>query len=308
MDLDPSIMTVYDDITGTIGETPMVRLNRVAPAGSKVYVKIERGNPGGSIKDRAVLEMINDAEARGILKKGGTIVEPTSGNTGLAIALIAAARGYNAVIIMPDTMSKERISSMKAYGAEVILSPGAEGMAGAVELADKIAKERGGFVLDQFGNLMNAAAHRTGTGVEILRDIPDVDLVFSGFGTGGTATGIALAFKDAGVKGKVIGVEPAESPLVSEGHAGAHKIQGIGANFIPGNLDVNVLGGVVTVKGDDAIEMTVRLAREEGIFCGISSGAAVFAAVREAEAHPGKKIVAILPDGGDKYMSTGIFD
>ncbi len=301
-------MTVYADITETIGETPLVRLNRIAPAGSEIYVKIERGNPGGSIKDRAVLSMINDAEARGVLKKGGTIVEPTSGNTGISIALIAAARGYKAVIIMPDTMSKERISSMKAYGAEVILSPGSKGMAGAVELANQIAKERDGFVIDQFGNLMNTAAHRTGTGREILRDIPDVDLVFAGFGTGGTASGIALAFQDAGVKGKVIGVEPTESPLISEGHAGPHKIQGIGANFIPGNLNKDVLGGIVTVRGEDAIATTIALAREEGIFCGISSGANVFAAIREAKENPGKKIVAILPDGGEKYMSLGIFD
>ena len=301
-------MTVYADITETIGETPLVRLNRIAPAGSEIYVKIERGNPGGSIKDRAVLSMINDAEARGVLKKGGTIVEPTSGNTGISIALIAAARGYKAVIIMPDTMSKERISSMRAYGAEVILSPGSKGMAGAVELANQIAKERDGFVIDQFGNLMNTAAHRTGTGREILRDIPDVDLVFAGFGTGGTASGIALAFQDAGVKGKVIGVEPAESPLISEGHAGPHRIQGIGANFVPGNLNKEVLGGIVTVRGEDAIATTVALAREEGIFCGISSGANVFAAIREAKENPGKKIVAILPDGGEKYMSLGIFD
>ena len=301
-------MTVYADITETIGETPIVRLNRISPPGSDIYVKIERSNPGGSIKDRAVLSMINDAEARGVLRKGGTIVEPTSGNTGISIALIAAARGYKAVIIMPDTMSKERISSMRAYGAEVILSPGSKGMAGAVELANQIAEERDGFILDQFGNLMNTAAHRTGTGREILRDIPDVNLVFSGFGTGGTASGIALAFLDAGVKAKVIGVEPAESPLISEGHAGPHKIQGIGANFIPGNLDKDILGGVVTVKGEDAIATTVALAREEGIFCGISSGAAVFAAVREAKENPGKKIVAILPDGGEKYMSLGIFD
>lgn len=301
-------MTVYADITETIGETPLVRLNRIAPAGSEIYVKIERGNPGGSIKDRAVLSMINDAEARGVLKKGGTIVEPTSGNTGISIALIAAARGYKAVIIMPDTMSKERISSMMAYGAEVILSPGSKGMAGAVELANQVAKERDGFVIDQFGNLMNTAAHRTGTGREILRDIPDVDLVFAGFGTGGTASGIALAFQDAGVKGKVIGVEPAESPLISEGHAGPHRIQGIGANFVPGNLNKDVLGGIVTVRGEDAIATTVALAREEGIFCGISSGANVFAAIREAKENPGKKIVAILPDGGEKYMSLGIFD
>ena len=198
-------MTVYADITETIGETPLVRLNRIAPAGSEIYVKIERGNPGGSIKDRAVLSMINDAEARRVLKKGGTIVEPTSGNTGISIALIAAARGYKAVIIMPDTLSKERISSMRAYGAEVILSPGSKGMAGAVELANQIAKERDGFVIDQFGNLMNTAAHRTGTGREILRDIPDVDLVFAGFGTGGTA--------DATDAAQVAGV-PAPAPDV----------------------------------------------------------------------------------------------
>ena len=206
-------MTVYADITETIGETPIVRLNRISPPGSDIYVKIERSNPGGSIKDRAVLSMINDAEARGVLRKGGTIVEPTSGNTGISIALIAAARGYKAVIIMPDTMSKERISSMRAYGAEVILSPGSKGMAGAVELANQIAEERDGFILDQFGNLMNTAAHRTGTGREILRDIPDVDLVFSGFGTGGTASGIALAFKDAGVKAKVIGTSVSKADI-----------------------------------------------------------------------------------------------
>ena len=301
-------MTIYKNVIETIGETPMVRLNNIVPAGSEIYVKIEKGNPAGSIKDRAVLSMINDAVARGVLGEGGTIVEPTSGNTGIAISMIAAACGYKAVIVMPDTMSKERISAMKAYGAEVILSPGKQGMQGAVDMANDIAKERGGIVLDQFGNLMNTAAHRTGTGREIVRDLPDVDYVFAGFGTGGTATGIALALRDADSKGKVIGVEPAESPLVSEGHAGPHKIQGIGANFIPGNLDRDVLGGIETVTGEDAIRTTVDLARKEGIFCGISSGANVFAAIRKAEAEPGKKIVAILPDGGEKYMSLGIFD
>lgn len=301
-------MAVFNDITGTIGNTPMVRLNRLNDSQSEVFVKIERGNPGGSIKDRAALCMINDAEARGILKAGGTIVEPTSGNTGIGIALVAAVRGYKAVIVMPDTMSKERIQSMRAYGAEVLLSPGSEGMGGAVALAEKIAAERGGWICGQFGNLMNAESHRTGTGPEILRDIPDVDYVFAGVGTGGTASGIAKAFKDAGSKAKVIGVEPAESPLITEGRAGPHKIQGIGANFIPGNYDKGLVPEVVTVKGDDSIATAVELARKEGIFCGISSGAAVFAALERARMEPGKKIVAILPDGGEKYMSTGMFD
>ena len=301
-------MAIYDSIEQTIGDMPLVRLNRINPPGTDIFVKIERTNPGGSIKDRAVLSIIKDAEARGVLKKGGTIVEPTSGNTGIAIAMLSAARGYKAVLVMPDTMSKERILGMKAYGAEVVLSPGAEGMKGAVELAERIASERDGFICDQFGNPENIAAHRTGTGMEILRDLPDVDYVFAGFGTGGTVSGIGKIFKDTGSKAKVIGVEPAESPLVSEGRAGPHAIQGIGSNFIPDNLDRDAIDDIVTVKGDDAIRTCVQLARMEGILCGISSGASVFAAIERSRAEPGKKIVAILPDGGEKYMSLGIFD
>jgi len=301
-------MAVYRNIVETIGETPIVRLNRLAPEGSRVYVKIERGNPGGSIKDRAVLSMIDDAEARGVLKKGGTIVEPTSGNTGIAIAMISAVRGYRAVIVMPDTMSMERRQAIRAYGAEIVLTPGAEGMGGAVRKAEEIAKETGGWICGQFDNPMNAVAHRVGTGKEILRDLPDVDYVFSGFGTAGTACGLAMAFRDSGSKAKVIGVEPAESPLVTKGEAGPHRIPGIGANFVPKIFDRDLLADVVTVKGDDAIRTTVDMARNEGIFCGISSGAAVFAALEKAKAEPGKVILAILPDGGEKYMSTGIFD
>jgi len=301
-------MAVYDDIIGTIGETPIVRLNKLPAKGAKVYVKIERGNPGGSIKDRAVLSMIEDAEARGVLKAGGTIVEPTSGNTGIAIAMISAVRGYKAIIVMPDSMSVERRQAISAYGAEIVLTPGAEGMGGAVKKAEEIAKETGGWVCGQFDNPMNAVAHRVGTGKEILRDLPDVDYVFSGFGTAGTACGLAMAFRDAGSKAKVVGVEPEESPLLTEGKAGPHKIQGIGANFVPKILDKDLLSEVVTVKGDDAIRTTVEMARKEGIFCGISSGAAVYAALRRAEKEPEKVILAILPDGGDKYMSTGIFD
>ena len=301
-------MAVFNDIIETIGETPIVRLNKLPPSGAKVYVKIERGNPGGSIKDRAVLSMIDDAEARGVLKTGGTIVEPTSGNTGIAIAMIAAVRGYKAIIVMPDSMSKERIQAIRAYGAEIVLTPGAEGMGGAVRKAEEIAKEQNGWICGQFDNPMNAVAHRVGTGKEILRDLPDVDYVFAGFGTAGTVCGLAMAFRDSGSKAKVIGVEPAESPLVTEGKAGAHKIQGIGANFVPKIFDGSLLGGIETVKGDDAIATTVEMARKEGIFCGISSGAAVYAALRKAKKEPDKVILAILPDGGEKYMSTGIFD
>lgn len=301
-------MTVYNSITETIGDTPMIRLNSMAPPGSHVYVKRESVNPSGSIKDRAALSIIDDAVARGLLKEGGTIIEPTSGNMGIGLAMIAAARGYKAVIVMPDTMSKERISLMRAYGAEVVLSPGAQGMQGSVDMANEIARERDGFIAGQFDNPANSAAHRTGTGKEILRDLPDVDLVYAGFGTGGTATGIAMAFRDAGSKAQVIGIEPAESPLVSEGRAGPHAIQGIGANFVPGNLNRDLLGGVETVTGDEAVRTAVELCRKEGIFCGISSGANVFAAIRAAREHPEKRIVAILPDGGDRYLSTGMFD
>lgn len=301
-------MAVYNSITETIGDTPIVRLNRMAPPGTHVYVKTERCNPGGSVKDRPALSIIDDAVARGLLKEGGTIVEPTSGNMGISLAMIAAARGYRAVIVMPDSMTPERISLMKAYGAEVVLSPGSKGMQGAVDEAEKIAKERDGFLCGQFDNPANAAAHRTSTGREILRDIPDIDLVYAGFGTGGTASGIARAFLDAGSKAKVMAIEPLESPLVTGGSAGPHKIQGLGANFVPGNLDLSVLGGVETVSGDDAIRTAVELARKEGIFAGLSAGANVFAAIRAAKEHPGKKILAILPDGGEKYMSLGIYD
>lgn len=300
-------MAVYNDITETIGETPIVRLNNMVPEGSNVYVKAERGNPGGSIKDRPVLAMLNDAEARGILKKGGVIVEPTSGNTGIALAMISAARGYRAVLTMPDTMSKERVAYMSAYGAEIIFTPGSLGMQGAVDKAKKIAEERGGFVLGQFDNLANQQCHRVTTGVEILRDMPDVDYVVAGFGTGGTASGIAMAFKDADSKAKVVGIEPFESPLLSEGKAGPHKIQGIGANFIPKNLAKDLLD-IAVVRSQDAIDTAVKLARCEGIFAGISSGASVYYAIELAKRNPEKKIIAILPDGGDKYISTGIYE
>ncbi len=299
----------FDDILATIGRTPVVRLNRLTSGmKSEVYVKVEGKNPGGSIKDRAALSMIDDAVANGRLKEGGTIIEPTSGNTGIGLAMVSAVRGYKAVIVMPDTMSKERISLMKAFGAEVVLTPGKEGMAGAVAKAEEIAKETGGFIAGQFYNPANPLAHYVGTAKEILEDVPDVDYVVAGIGTGGTVTGIGRGLKRFSSKAKVIGVEPAESPLITEGRAGPHKIQGIGANFVPENYDKEAVGDVVTVKGEDAIETARLLARNEGILAGISSGAAVRAALDIASKEDGKKIVAILPDVGDRYLSTGIFD
>ncbi len=299
----------FDDILGTVGRTPVVRLNRITSGlKSEVYVKVEGKNPGGSIKDRAALSMIDDAVANGKLKEGGVIIEPTSGNTGIGLAMVSAVRGYRAVIVMPDTMSKERISLMKAYGADVVLTPGKEGMAGAVSKAEEIAKETGGIIIGQFYNPANPMAHYVGTAKEILEDIPDVDFVVAGIGTGGTVTGIGKGLKRFSSKAKVIGVEPAESPLITEGRVGPHKIQGIGANFVPENYDKDAVEKVVTVKGDDAIDTMRRLAREEGILAGISSGAAVKAALDLASSVEGKKIVAILPDVGDRYLSTGIFD
>ena len=300
---------LFDDVLSSIGNTPLIRLNRLTEGmGSEVYVKVEGKNPAGSIKDRAALSMIEDAVARGVLEEGGTVIEPTSGNTGIGLCMVCAVRGYKAVIIMPDTMSKERISLMKAYGAEVILTPGKDGMAGAVSEAERIAEERGGIIAGQFENPANPRAHVVGTAKEILNDLPDVDYVVAGIGTGGTATGIGEGFKLYSSNAKVVGVEPAESPLITEGRSGPHKIQGIGANFIPGNYLEEYIDRVVTVKGDDSIEMMRRLAREEGILAGISSGAAVFAALEIASKEEGKKIVAILPDVGDRYLSTGIFD
>ncbi len=299
---------IYNDITEVIGNTPLVKLRKLSPAGSEVYVKLDSKNPGGSIKDRPALTIINDAEATGKLSAGGTIVEPTSGNTGIAIAMIAAVRGYKCVLVMPDTMSKERQAYMKAYGAEIVLTPGAEGMKGSVDKAEEIHRNTpNSIIAGQFDNPANIVAHRTGTGPEILADLPDVDYVVAGFGTGGTASGIALAFRDAGSSAKVVAVEPAESALITDGKAGPHKIQGIGANFVPGNL-LKDLVEFDTVRGDDAIAMAKRAAREEGLFVGISAGCNIAKAVEIAAAHPGSKVVAIIPDGGDKYVSMGIYE
>ena len=302
-------MRAYSDVTEAIGNTPMIRLGRLgAGLPSEIYAKVEGLNPGGSIKDRAALFMIRDAEGSGALKEGMTIIEPTSGNTGIGLAMVGVFLGYRCVIVMPDTMSAERISLMRAFGAEVVLTPGAEGMAGALKEADRLKEELGGFIPSQFSNPSNAMAHQVTTAAEILEQVPDVDYVVAGIGTGGTATGIARGLREYDSEAKVVGVEPASSPLITEGRAGPHQIQGIGANFVPDLLDQSVLDSVVTVTDEDAVLYARRLAREEGVFAGISSGAAVAAAARLAEEHPGSKIVAILPDRGDRYISTGLFE
>ena len=302
-------MTVCENVLESIGNTPMIRLGRMAEGlKSQVFVKYEGTNPGGSIKDRAALFMIRDAESRGALKKGMTIIEPTSGNTGIGLCMIGAYLGYRCIIVMPDTMSKERISLMKAYGAEVVLTPGAEGMAGSLKKADELKEELGGFIPSQFSNPANAEAHIITTSREILEQVPDVDYVVAGIGTAGTATGIGKGLRKYASKAKVIGVEPASSPLITEKRAGPHKIQGIGANFVPDILDLDYIEKVVTVTDDDAIQYARRLVREEGILAGISSGAAVCAALKLASETEGRKIVAILPDRGERYLSTGIFE
>jgi len=301
---------LYDDILGTIGNTPVIRLNNIVPKGAAdVLVKAENFNPSGSVKDRASISMIRDAEAKGLLKKGYSIVEPTSGNTGIGIAMISAVLGYKAVIVMPDSMSGERIRLIRSYGAEVITTPGSEGMSGAVKKAEEIVAKGKAFMPQQFSNPANIMAHYVGTAREILHDVPDVNAIVAGIGTGGTITGIGNGMRNFSPDVKVIGVEPYESPLLTEGKFGPHDIQGIGANFVPDNLDLELVDEIVTVKGSDAAAMTRRLAMEEGLLVGISSGATVHAAITLAEKYgKGKKIVAVLADSGERYMSTGIYD
>lgn len=304
---------IAKDIVDTIGNTPLVRLNRVAQgAVATVAGKLEFFNPCGSVKDRVGASMIDAAEKAGLLKPGGVIIEPTSGNTGIALASVAAARGYRLILTMPDTMSVERRQCLAAFGAEIVLTPGSDGMRGAVRKAEELAASiPGSFMPHQFKNPANPEIHRKTTAVEIWRDTNgEVDIVVSGVGTGGTITGVASVIKKLKSDFKAIAVEPEESPVLSGGSPGPHKIQGIGAGFVPDVLRLELIDEVIRVPQEKAAEMTRRLAREEGIFAGISSGAAVWAAVQVAfrEENRGKLIVAILPDGGDKYLSTGLFD
>ena len=298
---------IYSDITELIGGTPLVRLSRFAP-GLGVLAKLERQNPAGSAKDRVALSMLRAAEAEGRLAPGGLVIEPTSGNTGIGLAALAAALGYRAVIVMPDSMSPERVKLIAAYGAEVVLTPGAEGMSGAVAKAEEIsARSPGSIVAGQFSNPANPRAHYETTGPEIWRDTDGRVAAFvCGVGTGGTITGVGRYLKEQDPAVRVIAMEPAASPLLSEGRAGAHAIQGIGANFVPEALDTSVYDEVVTVTDEDALAAMRELARTEGLLCGVSSGAAAFAA-REIAKRPefaGKNVVCLLPDTGERYLSV----
>lgn len=302
---------IYQSLIDLIGNTPLVQLNNIMAdfnLKARLIAKIESFNPGGSVKDRAALAMIEDAEKKGLLSPGALIIEPTSGNTGVGLAWIASLKGYKVVLTMPDTMSIERQKLLKALGAEIILTPGAEGMAGAIKKAEELRDNTpGSIIIGQFDNPSNPEAHTSTTAQEIWRDTNgNIDFFVAGVGTGGTLCGTARGLKTHNPHIKAIAVEPAESPILSNGNAGPHKIQGIGANFIPKNYDASVVDEVATVKGDDAITTAQLLARREGIFCGISSGAALNAAIKIAQQpeNEGKTIVVLLPDTGERYLST----
>ena len=303
---------IYKNFTELIGKTPIVELSNYGKAlNAKLLAKVEFFNPTGSAKDRPALEMINDAEKRGLLKAGATIIEPTSGNTGIGLAAVAASRGYKAIIVMPDTMSIERRKLMAVFGAQVVLTPGAEGMQGAIKKAEELQREiDGSFIPDQFSNDANATAHYKTTGPEIWEDTEGkVDIFVATVGTGGTLTGTARFLKAKNPDIKVVAVEPESSPLLSKGTAGSHKIQGIGANFVPAVLDVSIYDEVLTVTDDEAYTEAQIVAKTEGLMVGISSGAALAAAGKIAERaeNAGKNIVVILPDTGERYLSTDGF-
>lgn len=304
--------TIYNSITELIGKTPIVKLNNIVPEGAAdIYVKLEAFNPGSSVKDRIALAMIEDAEKAGIIKPGDTIVEPTSGNTGIGLAWVGAAKGYKVVIVMPDTMSIERRKIIQAYGAELVLNPGSEGMKGAIAKAQEIAKERNGWVPLQFANPSNPKVHEETTGQEIL-DVfgtDGLDALVAGIGTGGTISGVSHALKKANPNIKVYGIEADESAVLNGDTPGPHKIQGISTGFIPDTLDTNAYDGVVRVPSDDAILTARNLGGQEGFLAGISSGAAIYAAVQVAkELGTGKKVLTLLPDNGERYLSTVLYD
>ena len=305
---------VYDSILDLVGKTPLVELKRIEEKEglqAKLIAKVESFNPAGSVKDRIAKAMIEDAEAKGLLKEGSVIIEPTSGNTGIGLAAAATVKGYRMILTMPETMSVERRNIVKAYGAEVVLTDGTKGMKGAIEKADELAKEiPNSFIAGQFVNPANPATHKKTTGPEIWEDTDGkVDIFVAGVGTGGTVTGVGKYLKSKNPAVKVVAVEPASSPVLSKGTAGAHKIQGIGAGFVPDVLDTTVYDEIIAVENDDAFATGRLIGHKEGVLVGISSGAAVYAALQLAKRpeNAGKNIVVLLPDTGDRYLSTPLF-
>lgn len=300
-----------NNIVELIGDTPVVKLNRVVEDGSAdVYVKLEYQNPGSSVKDRIALAMLEAAEKEGKIKPGDTIIEPTSGNTGIGLAMVAAAKGYKAVFVMPDTMSSERRALLKAYGAELVLTPGAEGMKGAIKKAKELKEEKGYFEPQQFENPANPKVHELTTGPELVKQFEgtEIDAFLAGVGTGGTLTGAGKVLKEKYPNIQIVAIEPEDSAILSGGNPGPHKLQGLGAGFVPETLDTKVYDDVIKVGNEEAMEMSRRVAKEEGILGGISSGAAIKAALKKAkELGEGKTVVTVLPSNGERYLSTPLY-
>ena len=297
---------INNNVLDMIGNTPMIKLNNIG--NSNLYVKLEKYNPAGSIKDRAVYYMVENLEKNGLLKKGDVLVEATSGNTGIALSMIGSLKGYKVIIVMPETMSVERRTLMKAYGAELILTDGSLGMKGSIEMMNKLLSENTNYIsLKQFENEYNPLAHYETTGVEIYNQVKDIDIFVCGVGTGGTISGVGKYLKEQNPNIKVVAVEPEGSPVISKNKKGSHKIQGIGAGFIPKNYNKNVVDEVMTITDEESYKGVRIMAQKEGILVGISSGANIYAALKLCEMYPDKKIVTVAPDGIDKYMSMGIF-
>ena len=305
---------IYQEITDIVGKTPLLKLQRYMDANAckaDILAKLEYQNPGGSVKDRVAIRMIDEAEKAGILHKGDVIIEPTSGNTGIGLACVAAARGYHLIITMPETMSVERRRLLSAYGAELVLTPASKGVKGSIRKANELAEQLHAFVPSQFSNPYNPKSHYETTGPEIWADTDGkIDVFVAGVGTGGTISGTGRYLKEKNPNIQIVAVEPAGSPVLTDGIPGRHKIQGIGAGFIPETLDMEIYDEILTVTDDDAYQVCRELARREGVLCGISSGAALSAAKELAvkPAYQGKTIVALFPDGGERYLSSGVFD